>query len=137
MNLIYFFLILSIIIESTFSFLPLTLLIIIFSSIVIRKNDIFILAFFSGLFLDIFSLRTLGISSLIFVLITFLIFLYQKKFELETTHFIFMASLVGSFLYLFFTGSSNVVLGAIISSIISSVSFLAFAKTRKKSYKYI
>lgn len=136
MKLIVFFLAISILLESTLVTLPLTLLIIIFASVVIRKNDVFILAFFSGLFLDILRLGTVGFSSTYFVIITMIVFSYQKKFEITSLHFILITALIGTLGYLLIAGTSYVIFQTLASSLLISISFFVFKKTNKKTLKY-
>ena len=136
MKLTAFFLTISILLESTLVTLPLTLLIIIFASVVIRKNDVFILAFFSGLFLDILKLGTIGFSSTYFVIITMIVFSYQKKFEITSLHFILITALIGTLGYLLIAGTSYVIFQTLTSTLLISISFLVFKKTNKKALKY-
>lgn len=136
MKLIAFLLLISVLLESTIITLPLTLLIILFSAVVLRDNDVFILAFFSGLFLDILTIGAIGLSSLFFVTFIMLIFLYQKKFEIESLSFVSIVALLGSFLYLFITSSNHLISGVLFSVIFISISFFVFKKTRKKVSVY-
>lgn len=136
MKIIIFFLTISILLESTLITLPLTLLIIIFASIVIRKNDIFSLAFFSGLFLDILKLGTIGMSSAYFVVIVMVIFAYHKKLEITSLHFVSITALIGSLGYLFLVGISHIIFQALISTLFIAISFFVFKKTNKKLLKY-
>lgn len=133
MKLITFFLVITIVLESTLITLPLSLLIIIFASIVIRKNDVFILAFFSGLFLDVLRLGTIGISSAYFVTIVMAIFVYQKKFEITSLHFISIVALIGALGYLFLAGTNYIVVQALTSALFMAASFFVFKKTNKKA----
>lgn len=136
MKTIILFLIIAAILESGVTTLPLTLLILVFAGVVTRSNNIFFLAFFAGLALDFLSFRTIGISSIYFVSFVFLIFLYQKKFEIETLHFVIASSLLASFGYLLIQGSDYFVLQSIAVCIIASVSFLIYTATNKKAAKY-
>lgn len=136
MKMIIFFLILSILLESSITTLPLTLLIILFASIWIRKSDVFLIAFVAGLFLDIAAFKNIGWSSLYFVIFVYAIFLYQKKFEIMTLNFVTLAGLIGSFGYLFITSASNIILQSVIVSLFASISFIAFSLSNKKILKY-
>ena len=104
MKLIMLLIGISIFLESFIITLPLTLLLILFSSVAIQKKEIIALAFFAGILLDIFSLRTLGLSSLFFISLVFLVNQYKGKFEIETVNFVVIVSLFGSFLYLITAG---------------------------------
>lgn len=136
MKTIIFFLALSILLESTITTLPLSLLIILFASVKTRKSDIFLIAFVVGLLLDILAFKNIGWSSLYFTIFVYTIFLYQKKFEIMTLNFITFFGLIGSFGYLFMTGASNIILQALICAALSSFSFFVFRKTNKKILTY-
>lgn len=123
MRLTTFFLAIAILLESTLITLPLTLLIIIFAAIVVRKNDVFILAFFSGLFLDILRLGIVGVSSAYFVTAVMIIFLYQRKLEITSLNFIGVISLIGTLGYLIITGTSYIFFQVFISTLIILASF--------------
>jgi len=136
MGIIIFFLIIAEVLESSITTLPLTLLILVFAGVVTRSNNIFLLAFFAGLALDFLSFRTIGISSIYFVSFVFLIFLYQKKFEIQTLHFIIIFSFLGSLFYLILTGINNFFIQSVFSAILSSLSFFIFSIFNKKTLKY-
>lgn len=136
MKLITLSLLISILFESVFTTIPLTLLIILFITIVLRESDVFIFAFLSGLLLDIFSYRALGISSAIFATLITLIFLYQRKFEIESFNFLVLISFSGTLVYLFITGASNLIFQTLFSTLLISFSYLVFKKTNKKKLKY-
>ncbi|MBP9716858.1 MAG: hypothetical protein KBD51_02840 [Candidatus Levybacteria bacterium] len=137
MNLIALLLLISIFLESTIITVPLTLLIIIFTAVIFKNNDVFYLAFLSGLLLDILTLGTIGLTSAFFVLFVMLIFLYQKKFEIESLSFITISSFSGSVIYLFLTSSSNLIPQAMLATFIMFMSFFIFKKTIKKAPKYV
>lgn len=68
-------------------------------ALVKREGTVFIFAFLSGLLLDLLSARPLGVTSLFFVSYLFMLYLYQKKYEITSLMFVFLASLVGCLLY--------------------------------------
>lgn len=137
MILIVLSILISIMLESTITTLPLVLLIILFLSVVNRTNEVFLIAFLSGLFLDLLTLGRLGTSSLFFVTFVFIIYSYQRRFEIETLHFVIIFSLVGSLIYLIFTGPDHIVSQTILATVISSLSFMAYKKFNKKTPKYV
>lgn len=128
--------VMAILLESTISTLPLVLLLILFLAVIKRTNDIFVVAFFSGLFLDFLTFGRFGISSLYFTIFVFLIYSYQKRFEIETLHFVALFSFFGSLFYLLIQGHSYLILQSVISMIILVSSFIAFKKYNKKAAKY-
>ena len=137
MNLIIALLLASIFLESTIITVPLTLLIIIFSAVTLKNNDVFILAFISGLLLDILTLGTIGLTSAFFVSFVMLIFLYQKKFEIESLSFVSMSAFIGSIVYLFLTNSNHLVPESLFATFLMFSSFFIFKKTIKKAEKYV
>jgi cell shape-determining protein MreD len=64
-----------------------------------RNSDGFIVAFLAGLLLDVFLLRPLGESSVYFLIVLFLIFMYEKKYEVNSLLFMTLATGVTSCIY--------------------------------------
>jgi len=64
-----------------------------------KKNLGFPAAFLTGAVLDILLLNPLGKTSLFLVVFLFIILLYDKKFDIQTFPFVFLASFIGSFVY--------------------------------------
>lgn len=137
MGIIVLFLIIAEVFESGVITLPLTLLILLFASVVTRSNNIFGLAFLSGLALDLLSFRTIGMSSIYFVCFVFLIFLYQKKFEIETIYFVAAFSFLGSLGYLFLTGSGSILTQTFFITLITILSFFIYKLLDKLALKKI
>ena len=123
---IYFllFLIPAVLIEGTVISVPIVLAVLLLCYILKRKSSIFILAFVSGIMLDVFGVRTIGASSLFFILFIFLVMLYQRKFEITTYPFVFFSSLVGGSVYLWVFGYNHVVEQAVAGSIIALLMFM-------------
>src|SRR5262245_36757173 len=61
-----------------------------------QEKWIFIVAFFSGIFLDVFLVRQIGVSSLFFLVVLYLLFLYQRKFEISSYYFILFADFIAT-----------------------------------------
>lgn len=136
MKTILLALIFAILLEASVTTLPLTLLIILFLAVINKNNEVFLIAFFSGLFLDLLSLDRLGVSSLYFTVFVFIIYIYQKKFEIETLYFMIIFSFIGSLIYLLLMGTGFIFLQSTVATIISVSSFLAYKKFNKKAPKY-
>lgn len=137
MKLIIFSLIISMLLESTIVSLPLVFLIILFAAVVLKNNDVFILAFFSGLFLDFLTLGTIGLSGLYFITVVMLIFLYQKKFEIESLNFVTITALMGSLGYLILTHSVSIFSEVLFSTFLVFLAFIFYKKTNKVAPKYV
>lgn len=126
MKTIIFFLIFSILFEITLTTLPLVLVVILFSAVVLRRNVVFALAFLSGLFLDLLNLGQLGSSSIFLTFFVLIIFLYQKKFEINNLNFILVFTFIGSNFYLRLQNTNYIILQSIIITLISGASFFVY-----------
>lgn len=116
-------LLLAIILEGSLTFLPLVFLVLLVLAVKERESWIFSAAFFAGIILDVFYLKTVGTTSIFFLSFLFLVLLYQRKFEIATYTFIAVSSFLGSALYLFLFGYGNVILASVLSSLIALVLF--------------
>lgn len=79
--------------------LPLSLLFLLVFFAVTKSERAFLLAFFIGLLLDTLLIRTLGLTSLFFVVFLFLIHLYERKYEIKTLPFVLIALFFGVGIY--------------------------------------
>lgn len=90
----------ALMLEGSLTSLPLVLSALIIFRAIIKSDLIYLLAFVSGIFLDIFLVRHLGQTSIIFLVIFFLTSLYEKKFEVDSLLFVTIATCLTSFFYL-------------------------------------
>lgn len=116
----------SILLEGTMTTLPFVLIVLLISGIARRSTMVFSLAFFAGLILDLLTVRLLGSTALFFLLFLFLIFLYQKKYEINSYPFVLVSSFAGAILYLNFFDYNSVFVQAGISSVIALILFSGF-----------
>lgn len=65
-----------------------------------KSAAVFLLGFFSGVLVDTVSLHLLNFSSIYFLIFLLLIFLYERKFEVQNMWFVFLATFIGSLGYL-------------------------------------
>ena len=126
-------LVFAVILESTLTTLPLTLLMILFLAITRKSNDVFLFAFFAGFFLDILSFGLIGLSSLYFVVLVFIVFQYQKRFEIETMNFLALFSFLGSLIYLLIDGARFAFFQSLVATFIIISSYFVFRRFNKKS----
>ncbi len=126
---------LSFFLESSITTLPLVFLTLLCLAVLTSKEWIFVVAFIAGVLLDALSFRTLGQSSLYFILYIFLVFLYERKFEISTKYFIFIASFLGSFGFLIIFSYNNLVLQSLMSSIIGVLIFSILSRFHKSVEK--
>jgi cell shape-determining protein MreD len=122
----------ALILEASITTIPFVLLILLVFMAASKANWLFVLAFIFGILLDITAFKTLGISSAFFIIILFLILLYQSKFEIATNAFVLAVSFLGSLGYLILLGNSqSLFFQAILSSIIGLLLFKLIKKSTK------
>lgn len=122
-----------IIIEGTITTLPLVLIVLLCVTVYKKSSWVFLYALLSGLLLDIFTLHTVGSSSIYFLSFILLILLYQRKYEINSVPFVLTTSFIGTFFYLLLFGYNNIVLQASVSSAFAvSFFFIANRKYRTK-----
>ena len=107
------------IILSTITTIPIIVSMLLCFTVIFRSPWVFVAALFGGLLVDVFLLRTFGITSLFLVILTFMIFLYQRRFEIQTVPFVFIASFIGSFIYLKMFGYSQILVQALAASLLA------------------
>jgi len=127
-----FLLSVALILEASLTTIPFVFLGLLVFMALLRANWLFVLAFTFGILLDLVSFKTLGTSSAFFIVILFLILLYQSKFEIATNAFILASSFLGSLGYLVLMGyDQNLLLQAALSSIIGLIMFKLIQKSNK------
>jgi cell shape-determining protein MreD len=124
---------LLVIIEGVLTTLPLTLVFLLCLTVMKRQEWIFLLAFSAGILLDVFLLRQIGITSILFISYVFLLLLYQRKYETATMPFVMIASFVGSILYLLITAQDAVLLQGVLSTVITITAFALYSSLIKAS----
>jgi len=134
----FFFLLLIIIsisLEGTVTTLPITMVFLLCLSLIRRDWTVFPIAFFAGLLLDLLRVQTVGVSSLFFMIFTFLILLYQRKYEINSYPFVVVATFLGSIIYFFIFGLKHFIIQSILISIIAALLFaiIKFFFTKNKS----
>lgn len=122
----------AIFLEATVVSLPLAFILLLCYSILNRSGKVFISSFVIGLILDIASVRTLGSTSIYFLLFFAFVLLYQRKYEIRSYPFVIASSFVGSYAYLLLLSESASVLQAVISSAFSTAIFAIGKRLRKK-----
>jgi hypothetical protein len=120
---LYILLFLSVLLEGTVTTLPLVLVCLLCLTILKREASVFLFAFFSGIMLDIFTLRPVGGASIFFLMFVLLILLYQRKYEIYSFPFVMTASFLGSLLFLGIFSYDYIILQAAMSIILGTVVF--------------
>ena len=127
------FFLIALILEASVTTLPLVLIAVLVFSVIVHREWVFALALVLGLILDAMTLKTLGSSSIFFVIFIFLVFLYERKFEISTKPFIFLACFLGSILYLqIFKLQDFLFLQGLISAILGTIVFIFLKKLNRK-----
>lgn len=116
-------LLLAIILEGSLTFLPLVFLVLLVLAVKERESRIFFLAFFAGIILDVFYLKTVGTTSIFFLSFLFLLLLYQRKFEIATYPFLAVSSFLGSFIFMIILGINTPFMEALVSVFIGLLMF--------------
>jgi cell shape-determining protein MreD len=124
-------LIISILLEGTITTLPLVIICLLCWTIVRRDTSVFPAAFFAGLLLDTLTVHRVGGASIFLLALVFLILLYQRKYEINSYPFVLAASFLGSGLFLMVFSYNNVLLQAMIGSLIAVVLFAVLNYTHK------
>src|SRR3989344_3801655 len=127
----------AVLLESSIITMPFTIGIMLLFFVLTRKDSAFFLAVFAGIFLDIYAVRAIGITSLFLIVFLLLISIYEKKFEIKTVPFIVSASFIGSMFFLLFFGGEYMLIQSILMAI--SVGLIFFLLTRilpKKEASY-
>lgn len=119
--------------ENTYILLPLTFDLLLLYYITTRNPVVFSIAFVAGIVTDMLSVKTVGISSLFFLLVLLIVILYERKFEIQTYPFVFFASLFGGSVYLYFLTYGSVFLPALVNSIIVVMLFRLTKKISNRS----
>lgn len=133
--LLFFLLTLSLVLESSVTTLPLVLIVLLIFTLKYKLNYVFWIAFFSGILFDILSFRQIGLSSIYFSIVLFLVLLYQSKFEIATNSFVLVSAFLSSFAFLILFGHrSYIIYQSIFCSLIALGLFLTvnFSKTKEK-----
>ena len=118
-----FFLILALILQGSVTTLPLILVVLLNFAVSSKRKSIFFLAFLSGLALDIMLLNILGQTSVFLILFIAIIIIYEKKYDIQTYPFVFIASFLGSLAYFILFGGRFIFMQSAAVSLISLLFF--------------
>lgn len=121
-------LVLFLTIVSTLTTIPIIVAVILCFIVVSKNPWVFLAAILGGLFIDLLMLRILGSTSLFLVIFTFMIFLYQRRFEIQTYPFVFIACFIGSIAYLRIFGGNQILIQSSTTSLLAFLLFKVFNK---------
>lgn len=122
--IIFLLLFIAILLEATITSLPLGFIVLLCGAVVYKQTGVLVIAFVSGLVLDILLFRIVGTTSLFFLVMLLLAFLYERKFEIQSIPFVAVFSFIGSLAYCLIFIKSEILLQAIVSCIFTITLFL-------------
>lgn len=122
--------------EGTITTLPLVLMAFLVLMVFLKSKLLFWVALFIGFLLDVFLLRSFGITSLVLIIFLFIIYLYEGKFETSTNYFVLFFSFMGSLAYLFVLGVENAILQAVFLSLLTLIIVRLLMRSEIKKPKY-
>lgn len=129
--LIVIFLLLSLLLETSVSFLPLVFIVLLSAALAVKEDFILVFAAVLGMLLDILTLKPVGFSSIFFITFIYLLYIYENK--LETTNYVVAAfGFSGSFLYLLITKGDIEVLSSLICASLGVLLFTLFNKLKTR-----
>lgn len=91
--------------------------------VIAKKPWVFAAGFFAGLVLDIIYVRPFGAFELFFLTALFLVFLYERKYEIQTREFVFFFLLLGGLVYYKLFGSGFLIFMSFINAVIGVLIF--------------
>ena len=123
---------LALILEVSSFSLPLVFVVLVAVSVVLKDNFSFFAAVLFGLLLDVLTFQTIGITSAFFTILVFIIFSYQKKFEITTNYFVVFSCFLASVCFILLYGYSNLILGSLVSVLVGLLVFNILLKTNRQ-----
>ncbi len=115
--------VISLILQGSVTTIPLVLILLLNLFIATKKTSVFVLAFLCGLLLDAMLGNPLGQISIFYILFLAIVFLYERKFDIQTFPFIFISSFLGSFAYLILYNNRFILMQSLTSALISVAFF--------------
>ena len=103
--------------------IPFSVRLFIVCTVIFKKSWVFFAAFGLGLFLDLYLLRPLGQTGLMFAIFIFTLFLYERKFETQNGIFVFIATFLGGLFYLWILGYNSTLLQSFVNAVIGVLLF--------------
>lgn len=127
--LITFLFFFSILLETTVLSFPFTLMVLLTYFIARKTPAAFIVACVAGVCIDILQVQHVGATSIFYVMMLFLVFLYNRKYEIQSPFFIILSVFIATLLFsLSFTGKFllvhallNACLGGIVYKVVQMV----------------
>lgn len=128
------FLFVALIFEVSLVSLPLVLVLLIVLSVIYKDYSVFVLGMVFGILRDMLTFSIVGVTSIFFISLIFIILSYQKKFEITSSYFVIFAIVVFGSLYLLMVGPSFIILKIIVSILLGVIFFAVFKKLYKSNF---
>lgn len=126
------FLLVGTFLQATITTVPFVVGILLVWYVYTRDNKIFLSGFICGILFDILTFHQLGISSLFFTLFIFLLFLYEKKFEVMTVPFLAFSSFLGSLAFLRMFNYHGILLVSVFNVLFTILFFKVISRKQKE-----
>lgn len=123
--------------EISFVSLPLVLLALLLLGIIFKEFWIFPVGFGMGIVLDMLSFRTVGVSSIFFVVMLGIIFLYDRKFEVQSLPFTVIFSFLAALGFGLIFKSEQSIFLALITSFLAGGIFYVLLRVIDKKRMYM
>ena len=123
---------LTILLEASSATIPLTLILLLIYAVYKNDLNVLFLGFFSGIFLDIVRLETVGVTPLYFVLLLSLALMYKRKFETESSYYILIFSFSGVLLFSVLKGLNAPFIYAVLSAILAFLIYKTFIPKQER-----
>lgn len=117
-------LLLCVLMQSVNTVLPLLLICLLLFYIYERDEAVFLTAFICGIVLDAMLVQPIGLTSLFLLCFLCLVVLYQRKFEIGSPVFVFLALFLGSFFYALIFGRDNAFLIGVCIGVLGEIVFM-------------
>lgn len=129
---LYLLLCIAILLEGSVTSLPLVLSMLLVLAVNVHKQDVFVAAFLAGFLLDVMLVRPVGLTSIFFLCMLLLVFLYEKKYEIKSLFFVVIFAGLSSALYLMIFHSPDYFLQVVISTFIAGGLFSLLRAVNQK-----
>lgn len=115
--------------ESIFTTMPLVVAVLLVYYSLHQRYAVYLASWAAGVFLDVFSIRAIGLTSIFLFVFWGVVMLYERKFEIKTPQFVFLATFFGCALYLVSFGYEEVFVQSFISGVLGTALFIVLKST--------
>lgn len=125
----------SIVLQTTQTMIPLTMLVLLILFIRYQAVWVVLLAYIAGLLLDTMLVRSVGVMSIYFLVLFCIVYVYQRKFEIQSIYFLVFAATIATIAYSMLFDPFQLVVNTLCICLLSLVcSFLFIPKQQRTLY---